>query len=73
MSRRHAIANIGLRVYLNSTKHFHNNLGYNDLKRLLDLPQPPSNGTLAKNFKVSKPTIAKWVGIFAEEQERKRK
>lgn len=64
--RNPSIKDVGLELFLNSSKEKHNNMGYTEFKSLLDAKVNLTN--LARAFNVSRPTIIKWIDIFKEEQ-----
>ena len=72
MSRPDSIRNIGLRNHLEATKAEHNNRGYAEFVKYLELGEeygePLPVVKLARAFSVTTRTLEKWLIIYHEEQ-----
>ena len=68
--KRQSIRDVGLESYLNDTAKIHNDRNYDDFIRLLtvgdEFGDPIPKRKLARIFKVSRPTVEKWISIWRE-------
>jgi len=56
------IEDVGLRNYLNQTASKHNDSDYDDFVKRVELSEPST--VIARAFKVSRPTIIKWIMLY---------
>jgi len=59
------IEDIGLKNYLNQTKHKHNDCGYDEFVKRYELNEPKT--VMARAFSVDRLTINKWIVIYLKE------